>query len=70
MKVEINLIKEDTIHENDISAQEKTAREGTWIQIQNEHKGRQKGSFRTQAQRQKADRCLNEECRRVMLISA
>ena len=25
MKVEINLIKEDTIHENDISAQEKTA---------------------------------------------
>ena len=58
MKVEINLIKEDTIHENDISAQEKTARKGTWLQIQNEHRRRQKGSFRPQAQRQKADRSL------------
>ena len=43
---------------DDISAQEKTARKSAWLQIQNEHQGRQKGSVRPQAQRQKADRSL------------
>ena len=43
-KLESNLIKEDTIHENDISAQEKAALQGSRIQIQNEHTRWKKGS--------------------------
>ena len=58
--------KEDTIYENDISAQEEAACEGSRIQVQNEHPRRKKGSRSQKGKGQKEiDRLtFNQESRR------
>lgn len=46
-------MKEDIIYENDISAQEEAARQGTRIQVQNEHPRRKKGPCSQKSEGQK-----------------
>ena len=46
-------MKEDIIYENDISAQEEAARQGTRIQVQNEHPRRKKGTCSQKSEGQK-----------------
>ena len=53
MNLEFQLCKEDIIYENDISAQEEAARQGSRIQVQNEHSRRKKGSCSKKSKGQK-----------------
>lgn len=41
-RVHLNLEKEEPVYENDISAENKTEKEGTWIPQENENKEWQK----------------------------
>lgn len=69
--MKVIFFKEETRDgKNDISAQKETARKSTWLQVQNEHQGWQKGSVRPQAQGQKADCSLIAGYTGVMLVPA
>ena len=53
-RVHLNLEKEEPVYENDISAENKTEKEGTWIPQENENKEWQKCFKEKKTQRKKS----------------
>ena len=53
-RVHLNLEKEEPVYENDISAENKTEKEGTWIPQENENKEWQKCFKEKKSKRKKS----------------